>query len=150
MSLKFSITRPKSASLCHQEATALSGFFWRPCFATSLSQTGSMPAICCSNGCAGPGYSAAATPRWPASSGDGFRCRPNEVFGDDASVGDINNRVILLRRTWKDEGSAGFLADCCIGSERRRHVHLVADGVADERMRTVYRPNEAVVFRRGG
>ena len=42
---------------------------------------------------------------------------------------------------------ACFPADCCIGPERGRHVHLVANRVADQRMRAVNRPGGALSFR---
>ena len=69
------------------------------------------------------------------------------MLGDDTPVGDIHDGFILLRRTWKDEGAARFLADRCIGPERGRHVHLVANRVADQRVRAMNGPAEALPFR---
>ena len=71
---------------------------------------------------------------------------PEQVLGDDPAIGDIDRRFILLRRARKDEGPAGFPADRGIGAERCGHVHLVADRIPDQRMRTMDRPAEALAF----
>ena len=43
--------------------------------------------------------------------GDGRGCCPEQVLGDDAPVGDVDDGFVLLRRAWEDERAAGFLAD---------------------------------------
>ena len=55
----------------------------------------------------------------------------------------------MHRGAWKGKRSPGFPADRGVNRQCHAHVHGVADGIADDRVRAMDAPAEAVSLRRG-
>ena len=69
--------------------------------------------------------------------------------GQQPGVGDVGRPVVLLGRPREDERPPRLLGDGAVGGERDAHVHGVAQRVADDGVRPVHRPAEAVLVGRG-
>ena len=73
------------------------------------------------------------------------RRRPVQLLGQYPRIGHIGHGAILLGRAGEQERPPGVLADRRIDSQRHRHVHRIADGKADHRMRAMHRPSKAAL-----
>ena len=162
------MSRPRSPSVCHHEATRATSGSASPWRAASPSHTGPAATICSSSGRGCPSYPSGRTPSRAASRGHSQRHRNTSPFatlnacrrrparsrptcmllGEQAGVGHVRDAVPLRLRTGEDERLVPLAADRGLHRQRLAHVHRVADGVADDRVRPVDAPGEAVA--RGG
>ena len=72
---------------------------------------------------------------------------PFELPGQEPGVGHVGQRVPLLVRAGEDEGLTPLAAERPIHGQGHAHVHSVAPGVADHRVRAMHRPAEATLGR---
>ena len=66
------------------------------------------------------------------------------MVGEQAGVGHVGQARPLRFGAGKAERTAGFAADGGVGGECDAHVHRIADGIADDGVRAVDGPAEAV------
>ena len=170
MSVNVSTVRPRSASVCHHEARvstlevaeavtrARSRARSRPrrpsaaraARARRRTATASTPSAAASRGHIRRQRKTSPLTMLRAWFGGGGRGRrPDEVVGEQARVGHVGDRLPLLARAREVEATTGLAADRRVDGERHAHVHRVAEGPADQRVRPVHRPREPVALGRG-
>lgn len=74
----------------------------------------------------------------------GAGCCPMQLAGQLAGVGYVGQPIPLHGRAWEDEGAPSLATDAGIDSQGGAHVHDIADGVADDGVRTVDAPRKTV------
>ncbi len=162
------MSRPRSPSVCHHEATRSMSCSRSPSRSASAVHTGSAPTICSSRGRGAPSKPTGSTPRASARRGHIHRQRKTSPLAMLKAwlraAGVVAAQCICSARMpasvmsvsafhWVSEpgntnGRPVSRADGGLDGERLAHVHRVADGVADDGVRAVDAPGEPVTLGR--
>ena len=168
MAVKVSIVRPRSASVCHHEASRSTSKSRRPWRRTIAGHTCAASAIWFVERSrltversrvdlqrggeprphAPPAEDVAVDDVQRLVRGRRRRRCPHEVVGQQARVGHVGDRFPLLPRAGEPERTSRFPADRGVDGEGHSHVHDVPERPADQRVRPVHRPREAVALGR--